>query len=130
MSKELSVNVGMELKRRDGDLMRHDKKINNVELCPACSTKMSEMTNSGDPMTIKSVVVNLLDSVSTNKNGSPLEGMEKRKRSQLADRIYGSDGPMELSVDDLSLLKQLVGDSCAPLVVGQVFPILDPALDK
>lgn len=126
----LMIDVAMELQKRDGDVLRYDQKIKDVGLCPVCSAKVADMANSGEHMTLGSIVVNLLDSVSTTKDGLPLDGMEKRRRGLLADKIYGSDGPTELSVDDLSLLKQLVGDNCAPIVVKQLFPILDPSLKE
>lgn len=128
MSEEFTVNVGMELKKRGGEALRYDGEITDVGLCSECSAKVAGMKESGEPMTIKSVVVNLLDSVSTSKNGSALEGLEKRRRGQLADKIYAAEGLIDLSLEDRTVIKELVGSNCAPLVVNQIFPIIDPSL--
>lgn len=52
-------------------------------------------------------------------------GEEKVKRFRLAEKVYDG-GEQELSVDDVALLKKLIGKIYPPLVVGRAFEILDP----
>jgi len=55
---------------------------------------------------------------------SPVEGVEKLKRYNLAMEIY--QGKKEsLSAEEVVLLKELIGKYYTTLVVGQAFPMLD-----
>lgn len=51
---------------------------------------------------------------------------EKFKRWQLAGKVRGKD--VTLSPEDVSKIKNLVGKAYPPLVVGQVWIMLDPSL--
>jgi len=55
-----------------------------------------------------------------------LSGSEKAKRYALAMEIHKSNGKVDLSVDDLKLLKDLIAKNGGPLIVGQAYEILDP----
>lgn len=55
-----------------------------------------------------------------------LDQLEKVKRFQLAKRI-SKDDKVELSVDELALLKRLVGQGFPPLVVGLVCEMVEKA---
>lgn len=51
-------------------------------------------------------------------------GEQKLQRYTLAHRIY--DNPLtELTAEDISLCKRLIGDGYGPIVVGQAYQILD-----
>lgn len=53
--------------------------------------------------------------------------VEKTRRFLLAVKIAGADLPVDLSVEDISLLKRLVDKVFpAPLVSGQFAAIIDP----
>jgi len=51
-------------------------------------------------------------------------GMDKVKKYELAKRIHSKD-EVELSKDDIELIKERVGELYVPLVVGQIFDKLD-----
>ena len=53
-----------------------------------------------------------------------LSGAEKFQRWQLATKVKGPDG--NLSSEDLTKLKMLIGKAFPPLVVGQAWKMLDP----
>lgn len=53
-----------------------------------------------------------------------LPGMEKFKRAQLAQRVYAG-GDIDFSVEELTLIKELVGKYATPLVVLQIFKLID-----
>ena len=55
-----------------------------------------------------------------------LEGKEKYRRGALAKRIYGCKEPINLNVDDLKLVKDMVGRAFGPHVVMVVWDLLDP----
>jgi len=52
-------------------------------------------------------------------------GMDKMKKYGLAQRIFRDD-EIELSAEDIVLLKERIGELYAPLVVGQLFQMLEP----
>lgn len=76
----------------------------------------------GAHLTLKTVAVNCL--LSQHPDDSRSTGEEKLKRYQLAKEIF-KGGEVELTAEDASLVKRLVGRAYGPLVVGQVFPLLD-----
>jgi len=50
---------------------------------------------------------------------------EKMKRGSLAIKIYDSEEPMALKVEEVSLLKEVVSKMWSPLIVARAFPLLD-----
>ena len=58
-----------------------------------------------------------------------LSGEEKVKRYALAIKVHQNADP-DLSVDDLSLIKKLVGKMYSALIVGQMWEILEGKKDK
>ncbi len=62
-------------------------------------------------------------------NTSPedkLSGEEKAKRYQLAHNIFTSEAEnFEITVEEVALLKNLIGNLFTPLVVGQAFKFLE-----
>ena len=79
----------------------------------------------GKPMTLRSVFCNALI---TQKQGETLPGIDKVNRYNLATQIFSSE-EINLGVDDVKLLRDLVADGYIPLVVGQVWNILDPPIN-
>jgi len=55
-----------------------------------------------------------------------LDGKEKFDRFMLASKVY-SGGEIDLKVEDLAMIKKLVGKAYGPLVVGRVYELIDEA---
>jgi hypothetical protein len=53
-------------------------------------------------------------------------GDEKVRRYRLARKLFNAS-KVELTPEDVVLLKSLIGQIYGPLVVGQVWDLLDPA---
>ena len=51
-------------------------------------------------------------------------GIKKVEKYDLAMRIYNTD-EVELSVEEAATIKEVVGKAFAPIVVGQLFKLLD-----
>lgn len=51
---------------------------------------------------------------------------DKVRFAKLAQDIYGSTKPIDISVDDVSLLKERIGRAGSPLAVARAWEILDP----
>lgn len=52
-------------------------------------------------------------------NDDKIDGTEKLKRFQLASKI--SKGTMDISVEDITLIKSMVGKYFSTIIVGQVY---------
>lgn len=75
------------------------------------------------PLTLGAVACNSL--LATFKDEPNLQGADKTKRFALALKINGK-AQVALKVEDVTLLKTLIGKAYAALVVGQAWEMLDP----
>jgi len=55
-----------------------------------------------------------------------IDGVEKNRRGGLAYQIHKAGSEIDLSVDDVKLLKDLIGETGSALIVYQAWNILDP----
>lgn len=87
--------------------------------------KVEERTADGGvalaPLTLRYVC---LDALLSTRRDETIGGNEKYARWQLSQKISSSD-VVDLTVEELSKLKTLIGDGCAVTVVGQVFDIFE-----
>ena len=61
-----------------------------------------------------------------NYNDEPaLSGEDKVKRFKLAQQINDADGDVEVTAEQVALLKSLIAKGYTPLVVGQAYEILE-----
>lgn len=103
----MKIDMTKAIKNLEGD------NLNNPE------SKLKEK----EPLMMRIVCVNsLLTQTQDDKN---IDGNEKAKRFELAMRIY-TEKEIDLNVDELKLIKDLIGKIYPPLVVGRAYQILDP----
>ena len=81
------------------------------------------VNNEAQDATIREACVNAL--MSPNEKDS---GAKKVEKYDLALRIYKND-EVELSVEEAATIKECVGKLFAPIVVGQLFKVLDGKVD-
>ena len=60
-------------------------------------------------------------------NDATLTGTKKAERYELALKVSTAEGAVEVTTQEVEEIKKVVGDTYAPIVVGQVFRILDGA---
>lgn len=124
----LEIDLDIEVVDFDGEPLRHAADRTQVELCKDCSEKMQEVM--GEPMTIRSICVEVLNAIPVDKDGRPkvVDEMKRFRRVELARQIYVRGGTMRISSDDITLLKQLIAErkQYAPMVIYRTFPVLDP----
>ena len=95
------VNVNQVLKTMDGQTMKdNDGQGNAVDA------------------TVKMAIVNAI--LSPVKDES---GIDKVKKYELAKKIFNAD-EVDLNEDEIKLIKERVGESFPPLIVGQIFELL------
>ena len=63
--------------------------------------------------------------LATFRDEENLSGDEKLKRWQLAIKIKNADVMVELTVEEVALVKKLIGKAYSTLIVGQVWELLE-----
>lgn len=78
--------------------------------------------NDQEDLTLKDVCIAGLSSTIPNEN---IDGAEKFKRYQLAQKIYSVDKFVTLTAEEVTKIKELVGKIYAIPVVGAVYNLLE-----
>ncbi len=80
-------------------------------------------------LTLKDVCMTSILS-GTHEEDIKLPGDAKYKRFALAQKINNSVGPIELSVENIVIIKQQIAKYYVPLILGPAFDMLDPSETK
>ncbi len=105
----MKVKMNQPLRGWDGDMLKHQKD----------GIKDGPLT----PMLLLQVCCNALMG---KIEGERLDGTEMVKRQLLAQRVYQAVGPVELSIDEVQLIKNLVAATYGTTVVGPTLLLLEP----
>ena len=84
------------------------------------------LSDAHGPVTLATAIATALDTVTNEKE--PLTGADKMRRYRLASRILEAPAAVPLTLEDAALCKALVGDGYGPLIVGQIWSVLEPDL--
>jgi len=129
----MKIDVNYRFRTLDGEPMKEQGSNLTIEKLLFIKTweEFEALRNGlkkGKPFTLKAVATNVLLMTETDGTGRPkeLKGEEKVERYVLAMKIYNSDGLVDLKVEEISLLKKLIGRAYGPLTVGQAWEVLDP----
>jgi len=76
-----------------------------------------------EPATVRGVAIEAL--FATFKGEENLSGEEKMKRWELASKIKAESDPVEMTVEEVALLKKLIGKAYGALIVGQAWKVLE-----
>jgi len=79
----------------------------------------------GEPMSFKFIVANAL--LGHYQDEQNLDGAEKLKRWQLAKRVHESDEVVDLTAEEIVLVKTLVAKAFVTPVCAQVWELLEGA---
>jgi hypothetical protein len=82
-----------------------------------------DILKEGPALTLKTVAINAL--VATYQDETNLSGEEKLSRWELAGKIKKSSGAADLSVEEVSLVKKLIGKAYGTLICGQAWKVLE-----
>jgi len=81
------------------------------------------MKSTDGSVTLRSICTEALLNVTPEEK---LTGEEKAKRYKLANDIFNSkDEDFEMQIEDVALLKRLVGELFTPIIVGQAFSFFE-----
>ena len=103
-------------------IVRLEEKIRTLD-----GTPLQDMDkNSGKMMELTAGMVMVEALLRPHASEERLSGMDKLKRFELARKIHGGREEIELAVEEVALIKELVGVKNFPvLIVGQMFGILE-----
>lgn len=91
--------------------------------CPMCNRPTTTR-----PATLRAVCADTLVMERPNDRDYQVDGEEKARRYQLALRIMNED-IVDLTPEDLALIRKLCPKIFGPIVVGQIWTMLDPKED-
>ena len=106
----MKLDVTQQLTNLDGTPLERPSRA-----CPTCGR-----ADESEPITLRGVTTTSLLA----QTQEQMKGDEKAKRWALAIRIEQEDAPI-LSVEEMALVKRLVGEIQPSLVVGQVWAMLE-----
>jgi len=102
----MKVKISMVLKDVKGDSLMQPTETGKKEL-----------------LNVKTILASALFNMNPDDKVS---GQEKYERGKLAEKIMTAVKEVELSVDEITKIKKLVGESYSPLIVWQIWDLLDP----
>ncbi|MBE3139512.1 MAG: hypothetical protein IMZ53_02910 [Thermoplasmata archaeon] len=88
-------------------------------LCNIDGTQMQEAKDK--PLTLDKVCVN---AILSEMQGETASGVEKVERFKLAKKICGAS-EIDITIEEAAQIKERVGKLYLPLIVGQIFEILE-----
>lgn len=110
----MKISVTQQLMELDGTPM-----ITGKVVCQTCGQAVSEP----EPMTVRLAAVRALSV--TFRDEPSVQGEERVKRFHLAFKITDEDEP-NLTIEEIALIKKLVGKMGPNVVAGRMWAILDP----
>ncbi len=82
----------------------------------------TDLQEGGQPVLFKDLIVGALLANHADEPG--LSGMAKFNRGKLAEKVFAG-GDLELPVEDIAIIKDMIGKYCTPLVVFQIFDYIE-----
>lgn len=86
-------------------------------------TTIDSTPTDSTPVTAGKIATNAL--LATFQDEPQLSGEDKLLRWELAVKIKNTPDPIELTAEEISLIKKLVGKAYSPMIVGQTWKILE-----
>jgi len=77
----------------------------------------------GKDADLRGAAVDALNALFMDEQG--LSGEDKVKRYTLAKKVCANDDPVDVTVEEVALIKKLVGKAFAPLIVAQAWNMLE-----
>ena len=79
------------------------------------------------PLELRTIVCEALMASYREEEG--LAGEEKHKRYKLSQKIYRETGPVNVTIEEISVIKKLVGLLYGPTIVGPSYDALEGIVD-
>jgi hypothetical protein len=126
----MKINFNLELKTLEGKIIRRVIEGEPLVILPSEFKSLEEANEYLKRMAVREVASTLkncaIEALSANfQQEGPVSGEEKARRWLLATRIYSNPGDIDLTSEEISLIKRLIGMAYVPLVVGQTWEMLE-----
>ena len=129
----MKIDLNYKIKDLDGKVIKDDIQDTDKNDNPQYDGDGKVKRKKGKAITLRMVCERALlnpDVTIDQRTGKmvqiPIDPTEKVHRYDLALQIHKADGLFDIGVDDIKLLKDLIGRKFPPLTVGQAYRILDP----
>lgn len=80
------------------------------------------ITINEQPLTMKDVIIKALLATYSNED---IDGNEKNRRYKIAMKVKNSEEYSELLIEEVVIIKELIGKFWSPIVVGQAYSLLE-----
>ena len=118
----MKINFEQKILSYTGEPFLTNQKLRQ---CPHCNESLGIDEVSGIPLTLKLACARSLATLLESEGA--MNGDERGKLGLLAIRVFEADGEMNISAEEIVLLKERVGRLYPPVVVARVFEALDPS---
>ncbi len=115
----MKINFNIILKEFDGTPIPKEITFGKCQRC-------GFIEGVGQPlgiMTLKGATLQALMTILEDDRN--ISGEDKVKRSMLANRIYSNPENIDLTVEEISDIKKLIGKVFGPIIVGQCWELLE-----
>jgi hypothetical protein len=113
------MEIRMDRKMIDMD----DKELHEQTPTGEKNLMGQEITQEGAVLTLGKVAINAL--VAVYQDEANLSGEDKVKRWELALRIKGAKNGLELTVEEIALIKKLIAKAYGPIICGPAWIYLE-----
>ena len=129
----MKIDLNYKIRNLEGEFIKDQVADLDEAGNPKRDKEGFPLLKTGKPITLRAVCIRALlnpparqDPQTGRMMPIQMPAEEKIKRYNLAVEIQKAKNPMELSIDEIKLLKDLIGEKYPPLTVGQAWEILDP----
>ena len=132
----MKIDINYKFKTIEGKVSKEMVVDEDKEGNPKKDDRGRPLFKRGPSFTLRSACLNVLinppvDIDPRTQGEKETSAEDKLKWADLAQRIYKANGPMDLSADEIVLLKEFINKRYRnPLTVSQAYAILDPTSDK
>lgn len=113
------------------EVSRLDEELKQLDGSPLPVSKVHPQTgfpvDTDERWTLRRAITNALNGQYEDEK---IDGAEKSKRGLLAFDIHSAKQPVDLSAEEITLIKTLAGKAYGPLMVAQVWRLIDPPAEK
>lgn len=123
----MKINVNQLLRKLDGIPLNSQKECVIIDqagnfIKDNQDRELIKIVKTDDPFTLKQACVDAL--LMNTQDEKKISGTDKMKRFELSIKLY-KGGSIDLKSEEITLLKELIGENYGSLIVGQVYLLLE-----
>lgn len=103
--------------------------VEEMPPCPSCGFK-SVIIDKDNKMTLKFAAIESLHSSFSDREEQNITGVDRERRGLLARRIYANPEEIDLTTEEISEIKKVIGKKYNPMIVAQAWKMLENRSEK